>query len=299
MILVVGSTGLLGREVCQQLSVAGRAARALVRPSTGPDRLESLRAPNLEFVSGELQDPASLESACVGVDTVICTASSMPFAYRAAVNDIQSVDRDGVIRLVDIARAAGVRHFIYTSFSGNLEIACPLRDAKRDVERHLRSSGMHFTILRPSYFMEVWFSPLVGFDPSAHRAVIYGAGDRRISWISLKDVARFAVLAADHPAARNTTLELGGPEPLTPLEVVSIFETTLRHRFAVSYVLDSALHARHAAATDPMDKSIAALMIGVVHGDWIPMHDVLQQFPLKLTRVRTFAAGLVPQTVTA
>lgn len=67
--------------------------------------------------------------------------------------------------LIDAAVRAGVGHVIYTSFSANLDLDFPLGRAKRAVEAHLIASGMAYTILRPSCFMEVWLSPAVGFDP--------------------------------------------------------------------------------------------------------------------------------------
>lgn len=72
--------------------------------------------------------------------------------------------------------------------------------------------------------MEVWFSPAVGFDAGKGTAQIYGSGANKIGWISLNDVAQFAVASLDNPAARNTIIELGGSEVLSPLEVVQYFE---------------------------------------------------------------------------
>ena len=89
--------------------------------------------------------------------------------------------------------------------------------------------------------------------------------------------------------------ELGGPDALTPLEVVSIFETLAHQRFAITHVLDSALHLRYASASDPMQKSFAALMLGIVRGDWIPMTGLLRQIPVRLTSVQEYAAAHVPQ----
>jgi NADH dehydrogenase len=88
----------------------------------------------------------------------------------------------------------------------------PLQDAKRAVETRLRESGLTYTILQPTYFVEAWLSPGVGFDYPNRKATIYGTGENPISWISYADVARFAVACLDNPASRNATLELGGPE---------------------------------------------------------------------------------------
>jgi uncharacterized protein YbjT (DUF2867 family) len=68
----------------------------------------------------------------------------------------------------------------------------PLQTAKRDVEQHLKESGLDYTILRPTFFMDVWLSEALGFDANA-QAQIYGSGRNKISSISYHDVARFAV----------------------------------------------------------------------------------------------------------
>jgi NADH dehydrogenase len=109
----------------------------------------------------------------------------------------------------------------------------PLRNAKRAVEERLKESGLSYTILRPSHFMEDWLSPMVGFDTVNAKAQIYGTGQNPISWISLQDAARFAVASLDNPAAQRATLELGGPAALTPLQVVQIFKEITDRTFEV------------------------------------------------------------------
>ena len=68
---------------------------------------------------------------------------------------------------------------------------------------------MTYTILQPSFFMEVWLSPALGFDAANATAQIYGSGQNKISWISYQDVARFAVASLDNPTARNAEIEVG------------------------------------------------------------------------------------------
>jgi NADH dehydrogenase len=161
--------------------------------------------------------------------------------------------------------------------------------AKRTVEHRVMNSGMSYTILRPTYFMEIWLSPIVGFDYLNGKAAVYGQGRNPISWISLEDVARFAVLAVDAPVARNTILELGGPDKLAPNEVVKIFEKHSAHAFHVEYVPEEALRAQRASATDPLHQSFAALMLAYASGDPIDMDNTLQQFPVTLTSVHDYA----------
>lgn len=297
MILVVGATGMVGGQVCQKLTARGMPTRALVRPTSDPAKVDALRALGVEIVQGDLRDPSPLAAACQDVSAVIDTVSSMPFSYEPGVNDIATTDLDGALRLIDAAKASGVRQFVYTSFSCNLDRDFPLRNAKRTVEAYLKLSGLTYTVLRPSYFMEVWLSPAVGFDAAAGTVTIYGTEARPISWIALADVAEFAVMSLDNPAARNAILELGGPGAIAPEVAVAIFERIYRRPIAVQHVPAEALADQQAAATDPMQQSFTGLMRCYAEGDAIDMRATLQDFPVALTSVEDFAAaraGAVP-----
>jgi NADH dehydrogenase len=209
-ILVAGATGMLGSEICRQLRTAGKSVRGLVRASSDPTKVARLQSFGVETVQGDLRDRASLDRACDGVTHVITTVSAMPFSYEAGVNDLELTDVEGTTNLIKAAKARSVVQFIFTSVSVDRIPDSPLRWANSEVERRLKESGLVYTILRPSFFMEVWLSPAVGFDPANAKATIYGTGHNPISWIAVQDVARFAVASLDHPAAKNTTLLLGG-----------------------------------------------------------------------------------------
>lgn len=288
MILVVGATGLLGSEICGQLVARGKRVRALARPTSDPAKTDRLRAFGAEVVPGDLRDADSLAAACQGVSAIITTASALPFAYQPGANSPQITDRDGYLSLIAAARAAGVQRFIYTSFPP-VAVSFPLQDAKRAVEASLRRSGLTYTILQPTFFSEVWLSPPLGFDYSHRKATIYGDGTNTISWISYGDVARFAVAALSNPAALDATLELGGPEALSLLEVVSIFERAGGQPFEVTHVPVEALRDQLAAATDPMQQSFSGLMLGYANGKAIDMRETLKALPVRLTSVEEYA----------
>lgn len=59
MILVVGSTGFLGSEICRRLAAAGKPVRGLVRSTSSPDKVDRLKAMGVQTVLGELRDPDS------------------------------------------------------------------------------------------------------------------------------------------------------------------------------------------------------------------------------------------------
>jgi uncharacterized protein YbjT (DUF2867 family) len=296
MILVVGATGSVGGDVCHRLAAKEIPARALVRATSGPAKVEALRSLGMEVVTGDLRDPASLAEACRGASAVIETVSSMPFAYEAGVNDIATTDLEGSLRLVDAAKAAGVPHVVFTSLSGNMDLDFPLRNAKRTVEAYLKMSGLTYTVLRPSYFMETWLSPMVGFDAANATATIYGTGTNPISWIAVGDVAELAIQSLSNPAARNAILELGGPAVLTPLQVVGIFERIHGRPFEVQHVPAEALLGQQEAATDPMAQSFAGLMRCYANGDPIDMRATLRSFPVTLTSVEEHAAATARAT---
>lgn len=288
-ILVVGATGMLGSEICQQLAAAGKSVRGMVRDSSDPGKVSRLKSFGVETIEGNVHDRSSLDKACQGVTAVISTVSSIPFSYVPGTNDVQTTDLEGLTNLIEAARANNVARFIYTSFSGNINLDFPLRNAKREVERRLEDSGLVFTTLRPSYFMEVWLSPAVGFDPANAKATIYGMGQNPINWIAVRDVAQFAVASLEHPAASNATLELGGPEALTPVEVIKIFEQAGGRSFEVQFVPEDALLAQQTAATDPMQQSFVGLMQSYASGDPIEMSDTLQTFRVQPRTVREYA----------
>ena len=287
MILVVGATGLLGRDICRRLAAARQPVRALVRRTSDPAKVDELKQSGAELVYGDLKNRPSLDPACRGVSAVITTASTT--LSRQPDDSIRAVDQDGQLRLVDAAVAARVPRFAYVSFSHSIDVDSPLATAKRSVERHLQQSGLGYTILAPSFFMEIWLGPALGFDVKNGKAQIFGSGKKAISWISLGDVAQFAVACVEHPKARNATIELGGPEAVSPLDAVRTCEAVSGRPFEVQHVPEEALRAQQAAATDPYQQSFAALMLGYALGDVIDMRSTLQTFPIPLVSVKEHA----------
>ena len=298
MILVVGSTGFLGEEICHRLVMQGKSVRALVRKSSNPETTKRLLEMGVETIVGDLRHPESLKSACQGIQTVISTATTT--ARQDEGNSIPATDQQGQLNLVAAARDAGVIQFIYISYSKNIDPGpqlCPLTVAKRNLEEAIKQSGMTYTILRPSYFMEGWLSPEIGFDYPNAKATIYGQGHNKISWISIHDVAQMAVLAVDHPQAQNQIIELGGPTAFSPLEVVGIFEHVTGRKFDTQFVPEEALETQQATATDPLMKSFSALMLSYAHGDVVDMQVTAQTYQLQLTTLEDYARSTMKVAV--
>ena len=107
MILIAGATGMLGFEICRLLAEKGKRIAALVRETSDAIRVDELEKLGAEIRRGDLKEPASLEKACVGIDTVISTVTAIHAANEG--DSIGNVDRSGQIDLVRVAAGAGVR----------------------------------------------------------------------------------------------------------------------------------------------------------------------------------------------
>jgi uncharacterized protein YbjT (DUF2867 family) len=284
--LLVGATGLLGREILRQLKMAQKPSRAVVRSTASQSKRDLVASLATEVVAADLKDVASLESACLGVDTVICCATTA--VSQQDGDTIHTVDEAGNLDLVSAAECAGVRHFVFVSFPPSW-VDSALQRAKRAVELRLSESRLDSTVLQPAHFAEAWLSPALGFDPVHGRAVILGAGDRPISWISVIDVARFAVAAPDWGRRGSTVLPLGGPDPLSPLQVLDIFEELGAPPVAKEHVPEQALEAQLANADDPVKEARAAIALATTRGLVIDPGPALALLEGRLITVRDYA----------
>jgi NADH dehydrogenase len=176
----------------------------------------------------DLRDPATLREACRGVTHVVTTANAFTGGGRAAIT---AVDRQGTQHLVAAARSAGVERFLFTS--ARLPRAFEAVDyfaAKFANEDDVRRSGVPYTILKPTAFMETWARMLLDDVVGKGVARIFGRGDVPANYVAVEDVAAVTVLALDRPDTRDAEVEIGGPENLTMLDVLDIVERVTGRR---------------------------------------------------------------------
>ena len=269
MILVVGSTGILGTTVCLKLAAAGKPVRGLVRDTTS-EKARRLAQAGVTLVTGDLKDRASLDRAVQGVRTVICTASST--LSRRDGDSIESVDRDGVTALIAAAAAAGVQDFIHVSFD-HAGQDYPLALAKRAAEGKLKASRLNWTILQPACFSEIWLSPAVGFDVAGGTIKIYGEGDQPMHYIAIEDVARAVVASVGNAAASRKVFRFGGGSAASQLDAVKLFERATGRKLAIERMSLADIRAARAAAPDTLTATFLGLFEQVALGfkadpDW-------------------------------
>lgn len=296
MILVVGSTGVLGRAIVTRLRVEGRLVRAMARSAVKASDLASLGA---EVVPGDLLNPASLARACTGATQVIAAAHAMVGNGR---NRSEAVDDAGHRALVDAARASGVAHFVYTSALGaSPDHPLDFFRTKYAVEQYVRGSGLSFTILRPSAFME-WHAHAFNGKGIVDRGktTLLGRGTRPRNFVAAHDVAVMAVRALTDPGMRNQTIEIGGPQNFTDNDVAALYGRVLGVTPKVVRVPPAVLRVA-SALLKPVAPGVSRVMrLSSLPDDaYDATFDpaaTLQAYPMRLTTLEEFIRGKVTPT---
>lgn len=287
MILIVGATGLLGRATALPLLGQGHAVRVLVRDRA---RAVDLQKAGAEVFVGDLTDARSLELACRGVDRVFACAHSLLGRGRYAS---AQVDHVGHSALVVAARDAKVEHFVYTSALGARENhPIDFFRTKHEIEAVVKGSGLGYTILRPSSFMEAHVHRFIGQPLLEHGfTVIVGPGSKPRNFVAVRDVAPFAVQALAEDSLNRCTIEIGGPDNLGNREVAAMYVVRARR----GRVLHLPLGAARAlsALVRPLHEGVARVL------DFSTLPDralpetfqpdkLLAEFPRTLTTVDEF-----------
>jgi uncharacterized protein YbjT (DUF2867 family) len=193
-VLVVGATGHVGREVVRKLKEGGHRVRVMTRDVA---RAGALGVSSGEVAVGDLRDPASLPAAVAGVRK----------AYYATPDPEDNVAM--LENFLAAAKAAGVKHVVRLSArSADVNSKDDLARRHGLAERALERSGLAWTHIRPSWFMQMMFE----YAPGGRMELPGGKG--RIGWIDTRDIADLAVAALTRPGHDGTCHTISGPEAL-------------------------------------------------------------------------------------
>lgn len=219
MILVTGGTGLVGSHLLQQLRKKNIPVRALVR---NPLTATTLADMGVEVVQGDIADTASLKAAVRGVDRIVHLVGII---QETAGATFRSVHVDGTRNLLDAAKRAGVRQFLYQSALGTRPAAkSSYHKTKWDAEELVRASGIAFTIFRPSLIygqgdqFTLRLSEMIKLSPILP---VIGSGSSKVQPLFIDDIVSCLVQAVTTDCCLNEIYELGGPEQLTYQEVTA------------------------------------------------------------------------------
>jgi uncharacterized protein YbjT (DUF2867 family) len=255
LVLVVGATGALGRPAVKLLRDRGVAVRALSRH---PAQAVDLAALGAEMVAGDLTDPTSLQRACRGATRVLACAHGMLGRGRWRS---QAVDDAGHRALLAAARAAGVERFVYTSGMG-VHDGHPIDffRTKAAIEGAVRDSGMAFAILRPSAFMEHHVHEFNGKAVLAKgKAQLIGPGTKPRNFVAGSDVAQFAVRALLDEPLPFTSLDIGGHDHFSGLDIARLYAQAAGIEPRVSH-LPAGVAAVLSALARPLHPGLARVM---------------------------------------
>ncbi|HJE60907.1 MAG TPA: SDR family oxidoreductase [Nocardiopsis listeri] len=196
---VTGATGAVGGRVAARIARLGSTQRFIVRDIN--------RAPEYPGSSASMaayEDGAGFTRACRGVDTLFLVSAT------------ESEDRmEAHVSAVDAAVEAGVSRIVYLSFLG-AGPASTFTFARTHffTEAHIRSTGVSYTFLRPSLYLD-----LLPYWVDDEGVVRGPAGDGRVAWVSRDDVADVATTVLTDPvviaASEGTTYDVTGPEALS------------------------------------------------------------------------------------
>jgi uncharacterized protein YbjT (DUF2867 family) len=214
MILIAGGTGRLGTLVVERLVNTGREVRILTRD---PTRVAHLLGDRVTAVAGDVRDRASLGPATAGVDVVVSVVHGFTDSRRDA---LAAVDRDGNANLIDAAQAAGADLVLLSTVRAAADAPMELFRMKYAAEQHAARSGVPVTIVRATALLELWIEILQATAGRSGRPLIFGHGQNPINFVSVADVAAVVERAVTDQATRGQTLEIGGPEDLTLIELV-------------------------------------------------------------------------------
>jgi len=205
-VLVLGATGRQGGATARHLLTKGWRVRAFARDPKKP-AAQSLHEAGALVIQGDYDDRASLEAAMQGVYGV--------FSMQASVDEV----RQGK-QIADVARAASIQHFVYSSVQSAEDLARVGGDANKwEIEQYILALGLPATILRPCLFMDDLLGPRYGV-PSGTFAIAFQP-DVAIGLI--------AALAFEHPDEYlGKTIEIAGDALTLPQVAAAISRATGR-----------------------------------------------------------------------
>jgi uncharacterized protein YbjT (DUF2867 family) len=205
-----------------------------------PTRAGHLASRAVEVVHGDVRDAASIAKALRGADTVVSAVHG--FTGPRGVSPA-SVDRAGNAHLIDAAARIGAAFVLVSVIGASPSHPIGLFRAKHAAEEMLRASGLPWTIVRASAFMETWGTIMGRPLQTSGRIPVFGRGDNPINFVSATDVAALISHAAARPSLRSQTLERGGPDNLTFNQVAAILQQAAGRRGTVRHIPRPALQA--------------------------------------------------------
>ena len=215
MIAVTGAGGKTGLALVAALAKRGMTVRGLVHKQA--DQARVLAAGGAESVVGDVSNPATLETLLHGVHALYHICPNMHPDELAIGTTVLAC-----------AQAAGLQHVVYHSVLHPQAAAMPHHWQKMLVEDRIFSSGIPFTILQPTAYMQNILASWQTIEQTGLYTVPYPVATR-LSLVDVGDVAEVAARVLTEAGHLGATYELVGTLPLTQVDVASTISRHMGH----------------------------------------------------------------------
>ncbi|SRR6266702_1450393 len=209
MVLLTGVTGLSGRAIAQEFVRQGSPLRALTRSMEKASRTGLDKFNDIDLIEGDMRVPETLGAALEGVDRVLMISSGAMDMLETQCSFIDSCKRAGVRHIIKFSGAESGIGFDPTKFR--------FTRMHEEIERYLASSGLAWTNLRPSQFMQVYLREVPTII--AHGAIYLPFQNIRLSPVDVEDIAKVAYRLLWHGEHEGENLEMTGPEALSMADI--------------------------------------------------------------------------------
>jgi uncharacterized protein YbjT (DUF2867 family) len=240
MILLTGATGSAGSFIANEFVRQREPLRILVRNREKAKELEKI--PTVEIVEGDMSRQSSMESALDGVDRVLMISAPLMDMVETQCT------------FIDACKTAGVRHVIkFSGLDARSETAFPFGRMHKEIEEYLERSGLAWTHLRPTGFMQEYLREAPGIIQQG--ALYLALDDVRLNPIDLVDVAKVAFVLLRNGGHEGARISMTGPEALTMAEIADRISRAIGR--TVRYVPVSRTERRQALIAHGIPPAIA------------------------------------------
>ena len=223
-IAVAGGTGFVGGAIVEELERRGGHVVVL---SHRPEAARSSLPVGIEVRRADVSGSGdALAGALTGADALVIALAfpNSPMEDPARGFTFERVDAAGTEALAHAAARARVARLVYVSGAGAApDAARHWFRAKWRAEEAIRSSGVTYTIVRPTWIYgprDVSLNRFLGFAHRLPFVPLTGSGTQLLAPVFIGDVAGLVSDALISPAAADRIFEIGGPEALTMREIV-------------------------------------------------------------------------------
>lgn len=226
-IFLTGSTGFVGKQIMHDLVNDNYLVRCLVRQGS-ERKLKGHK--NIDVVHGDITDAASLQGKLEGCDAVINLVGIIREFPGKGIT-FERLHYEGTVNMAKAALSQGVRRFIQMSALGARPNGkTQYQQTKFRAEEYVRSSGLDYTIFRPSIIFgpeDQFVNLFANMLKTMQFVPVVGNGKYKMQPVSVENVSMGFVKSVEQKVASGKTFEVGGPEKFEFNEIIDIIGDVL------------------------------------------------------------------------